>query len=142
MSHQLTAITKKEKLLTAGDINAQFAQLGLPCAVAATASLRSLPGSFTATITDRSLSRDICFEDASYMLDEIPDLRSRIGDRDLAINFLLGADMTEYALVSSVCAALAAAADAVIYYEPDDLYYSPAESLADAQSVLASSKLK
>jgi len=142
MSHQFTAITKKDRLLSAADINTKLAQLGLPCTVAATASLQSLPGSFTATITDRGISRDICFEDASAMLDEIPDMRDRVGDRDLAINFLLGTDMAETALVSSVCAALASATDAIIYYEPDDLYYSQEDSLAEAKTALSSIKRK
>jgi hypothetical protein len=44
--------------------------------------------------------------------------------------------MAECFLVSAVCAALSTLSDALCYYQPDDLYYSPQEAVDEARASL------
>ena len=135
MSHQSTFIFTSSNIPTAEDINRDLELLGLPCTIASTPTLNDANGAFSATITTKGIERSLQFEDSTYRLDE---LRERAGERDRAVDFLLGTDMAEGFLVSAVGAALATLCGALIYYEPDDLYYTPAEIADEAHSILES----
>ncbi len=137
MSHQSTIIFTSGNIPTSAAINQELERLGLPCTIAKTPALNDANGTFSATITSKGIERSIHFEDSTYRLDE---LRERAGSRDRAVDFLLGADMAECFLVSSICAALATLCDALNYYEPDDLYYTPSEMVDEARSALKAIK--
>ncbi len=136
MSHQLTAVLNSNNLPTAADLNQEFERLGLPCSVTGDLSLGDDHGEFTALVSTLGVERSIHFENASFWFDEIPELRRLAAGRDRVVDFPLGSDMAESFLVSAICATLAARSSALIYYAPDDLYYSVAEIADEARSAL------
>ena len=140
MSHQLTAIIASSKIPKVEDINRELERLSLPCTLASTPTLNDANGVFSATISTKGIERSIQFENSTFWFNEISELRERAGDRDRAVDFLLGSDMAECFLVNSVCAALATLSGALIYYQPDDLYYASTEIADEARAALKSVK--
>jgi hypothetical protein len=131
MSHQLTVVLQRSAVPTVDAINQELQRLQLPCQLSSSASLESTSGSFPATVTSTGETRDVQFEDSDW-LSEDAELSERAGDRDRCMDFLLGADMIECVLVSSVCAALSSLSDAIVYYQPDELFYTTDEIVAEA----------
>jgi hypothetical protein len=136
MSHQLTALLPSAVRLLAADINSELERLGLPCSLQADPVLTDGSGEVVARLTAKGMDCRIQYSDASYWLDEIPELRVQAGGRDRAIDFELGADMAETFAVSAICAALASVYGAIVYYQPDDLYYTPEDAAEEARTAL------
>jgi len=137
LSHQLTVIVESSRIPSEEAVNLELERLELPCRVSGLPSLTEPSGEFIAEMTDRPLQREVCFEDARGWLEELPELREQAGTRDVVVDFPLGADMAEGFFVTALCAVLGALADAVCYYQPDDLYYTPQESVDEARATLA-----
>lgn len=133
MSHQLTVVIRRSAVPTVDAINQELQRLEIPCALSSSASLNSSCGALPATVTSTGETRDIQFEDSDW-LSEDAELREQAGDRDRCVDFLLGSDMTECALVTSVCAALSSLSAAIVYYQPDELFYTTEEIVAEAIS--------
>jgi hypothetical protein len=66
---------------------------------------------------------EIYSEPAEGLLENRPELRRTVGDRDWCISFRWGSDMNECACVLAASAGLAKLCDAIAYYPDDDLTY-------------------
>jgi len=139
MSHQLTVVLSGQSIPSPDAINQELSALDLPCQVSPQASLAPSSGSFSATLTTSSQTCEIQFEDSDW-LSEISELRQRAGDRDRCIDFILGSDMVECALVSAIAAALSSLCSAIVYYQPDDLYSTTEENVAEAKLAIQNIK--
>ncbi len=135
MSHQLTVVFRRSATPTIEAINAELERLSLPCVLTKGESLESSVGSISATITSTGETRELQFEDSDW-LNEEPELQEHAGERDRCIDFLLGSDMAECGLVNSIAAALSTIAEALVYYQPDELIYTAEDILAEAFSAL------
>jgi hypothetical protein len=80
---------------------------------------------------------EIYFDAAASLVADLPALAPVVGSRDAAIIFNWGGDMAECACVLIVSAALAAAFDAVVYYEPDAMLYAKEQLLAEVKLALS-----
>jgi len=138
LSHQITVIVDSSRLPNEEAVNLELQRLELPCRVSGLPSLTEPNGEFMAEMTDRDLQREVYFEDARGWLEELPELRERTGTRDVVVDFPLSTDSAECFFVTAVWAVLGTLADAVCYYQPDDLYYTPQEAVDEARAMLAS----
>jgi hypothetical protein len=127
MSHQMTVVIEKELIPSIIQINDELKKKNIPCQIVSGESLDSPNGILLGILENLKIEKQIQFERSS-ILNENPGLKKNSKKRNYCFDFTLGTDMAECAIISAICAVLVSLAKAIIYYEPDDLYYDSFES--------------
>ena len=83
---------------------------------------------------------EIYFESTANVVNDFPHLAKEIADRDAAISFRWGGDMSECACVLIVSAALAKSFDAIIHYQDDDILYKTDQLINEAKLAVKMAK--
>jgi hypothetical protein len=136
MSLQQTAYVNRANVPDRAALQAAVDALGFDCKIDTYYVPFQCSGFLPCVLAGSESGFEIYFETAADVLRDFPNLAGTVGNRDVAITFRWGGDMSECACVLIVSAALAKAFGAIVHYQDDDMLYSDAQLVAEARSAL------
>ncbi|MBI3408229.1 MAG: hypothetical protein HY040_07720 [Planctomycetes bacterium] len=136
MSLQQTAYVVRAKVPDRTALQAAVDVLGFDCKIDAFYVPFQCSGFLPCVLAGRKSGCEVYFESTAEALSDFPDLAESVGNRDVAITFRWGGDMSECACVLIVSAALAISFGAIVHYQDDDMLYSGEQLAEEARSAL------
>jgi len=136
MSLELHVFIRAGEMPARDSWQAKIRELGFPVELDPEMKVGSDEGFSPCTVKGQASGFEISFESSKELLDDYPNIRTSVRDRDACITFRWGGDMLECACVMAATAALAGLCDAVSYYPDDDILYSPHELVTEANTCL------
>jgi hypothetical protein len=136
MSLQQTAYIARANVPDRAALQAAVDALGFDCKIDAFYVPFECSGFLPCVLAGTESGFEIYFDSAADVLSDFPQLKERVGNRDVAITFRWGGDMAECACVLIVSAALAKATGAIVHYQDDDMLYSTEQLVEEARAAL------
>jgi hypothetical protein len=136
MSLLQTAYIIRAKVPDRASLQAAVNALGFDCKIDTFYVPFQCSGYLPCLLAGRDSGFEIYFESAAEVLSDFPHLAEEVGNRDVAMTFRWGSDMSECACVLIVSAALAMSFGAIVHYQDDDMRYTAEQLIAEARSAL------
>lgn len=136
MSLQQTAYIERANVPDRAALQAAVHALGFDCKIDTYYVPFHCSGFLPCVLAGSQSGFEIYFEAAADVLRDFPNLAGTVGNRDVAMTFRWGGDMSGCACVLIVSAALAKAFGAIVHYQDDDMLYSDAQLVEEARSAL------
>jgi len=133
MSLTQTAYISKSKTPNRAQLNTAIQALGLNLVVDDFYVPFACQGFLPCILNGKASGFEIYFESSTEPLIDSPHMKEQIGDRDSAITFRWGGDMSELCCVMIVSAALSISYDSIIHYPDDDIIYTGQQLVDEAK---------
>jgi hypothetical protein len=138
MSLQQTAYLARGNVPKRDALQAAVDSLGFDCSIDASFVPFASSGFLPCVLAGTESGFEIYFESAAEVLKDFPELSQSVGSRDVAIIFRWGGDIAECACVLIVSAALAKFFGAIVHDQDDNMLYSEAQLVVEADAALRS----
>jgi len=136
MSLLQTAFIEKSRVPDRGTLEGAVRSLGFDLRIDEFYRPFDCSGFLPCLIKGKKSGFEIYFDSPEETFQNFPHLKEQAGNRDCAITFRWGGDMSECACVLIVSAALATSFDALVHYQDDDLVYSADQLVEEAKRAL------